>query len=126
MLNNSRYPGYEKALEMMEPIPHKKLEGKKADNGKPDLSLLSSTAIFEIAKVMTFGKEKYGAHNWRGGFVYSRVIAAILRHIFLYLGGERLDPETGLSHLAHAGCGIMFLLEFEKTGAGEDDLYKGK
>lgn len=80
----------------------------------------------EVAKVMTFGAKKYNAHNWRGGFKYSRLIAAILRHVFAYNSGEKLDPETGLSHLAHAACGIMFLLEFEKTGAGEDDLWGGK
>lgn len=100
--------------------------GIKKDDGKPRLDLLSTIALTEIAKVMTFGAKKYDAHNWRGGFKYSRLIAAILRHVLAYNGGEKLDPETGISHLAHAGCGIMFLLEFEVTGAGEDDLYKPK
>lgn len=100
-------------------------EGVKHDDGKPDLSLLSSIALLEIAKVLDHGKRKYSAHNWRGGFKYSRLIAAVLRHILAYNNGEEIDPETGLSHLAHASCGLMFLLEFEKTGAGENDLWKG-
>lgn len=105
--------------------PQQASQGIKLDQDKPDLSLLSSTALLEIAKVMTFGKSKYSAHNWRKGFAWSRLIAAIMRHILAYNAGERIDPETGLSHLAHAACGICFLLEFEKTGAGDDDLWKG-
>ena len=38
--------------------------------------------------------------------------------------GEDKDPESGLSHLAHAACCIMFLLEFEKTHPELDDRYK--
>lgn len=100
-------------------------QGQKFDDGKPRLDLLSPIAMIEIARVMGHGAIKYGDNNWRKGFKYSRLIAAILRHIFAYMSGEKLDPETGISHLAHASCGLMFLLEFEKTGAGEDDLWKG-
>lgn len=99
--------------------------GIKHDGEKPDMSLLSSIAMTEVAKVMTFGKKKYAAHNWRGGFVWSRPAAAALRHIFAWLGGEDKDPETGLSHLAHASCCLMFLLEFEQTHKQLDDRHKG-
>jgi hypothetical protein len=100
--------------------------GTKYDEGKPDMSLLSSVAIEEVAKVMTFGKRKYAAHNWRKGISYSRCIAAALRHIFAYLRGEDIDPESGLSHLGHAICCLMFLLEFILTGRTDlDDRYKG-
>jgi hypothetical protein len=77
-----------------------------------------------IAEVMTYGKKKYSAHNWRGGLSYSRLLAAALRHIFAYLGGESKDPETGLSHLGHASCCLMMLLEFETTRPDLDDRYK--
>lgn len=98
--------------------------GTKYDDNKVDMSLLSSIAITKIAQVMTFGKKKYDAHNWRKGFVWSRVLAALLRHIFAYLSGEDKDPESGLSHLAHAGCCIQFLLEFEETHKELDDRFK--
>lgn len=98
--------------------------GVKHDSGKPDLSLLSTIATFKVAQVMTFGKQKYSAHNWRGAFAWSRPAAAALRHIFLWLGGEDKDPESGLSHLAHAACCLMFLLEFEDTHPEFDDRYK--
>jgi len=88
-------------------------EGLKYDEGKVNLSLLSSTAIIQLGQVLTFGERKYAAHNWRKGILYSRVMSACLRHIFTYLGGEKVDSETGLSHLAHAMCCLMFLLEYD-------------
>lgn len=100
--------------------------GIKHDQEKPDMSLLSSTALVKIAQVMTFGKKKYSAHNWRGGFVWSRVLSAAMRHLVAYIGGEDKDPETGLSHLAHCGCCIQFLLEFEETHKELDDRYKSE
>ncbi len=98
--------------------------GTKHDDGKPDISLLSSTAVLKIAQVMTFGKKKYDAHNWRKGFPYSRLLSAALRHIFAYVGGETLDPESGISHLAHACCCLMMVLEFETTKPELDDRYQ--
>ncbi len=98
--------------------------GIKHDQEKPDISLLSPIALLEVAKVMTFGKKKYSAHNWRGGMAWSRLLAAVLRHILSFMGGEDKDPETGLPHLAHAICCLMFLLEFEVTHKELDDRYK--
>lgn len=99
-------------------------EGVKHDQEKPDMSLLSSSAILKVAEVMTFGKKKYGSHNWRNGIAWSRVLAAALRHLFAFLSGEDKDPETGLSHMAHLGCCVMFLLEYEDTHKNLDDRYK--
>jgi hypothetical protein len=99
-------------------------EGIKYDQGKAPIELLSSVALVEIARVMDFGKQKYSAHNWRNGIAWSRVLGAALRHLLAYLGGEDKDPETGLSHLAHAGCCIMFLLEYEVTHKELDDRYR--
>lgn len=97
--------------------------GVKHDQEKPDMSLLSSIALLKVAQVMTHGKKKYGANNWRGGLQWTRLLAAVLRHVFAYLGGEDKDPETGLSHLAHASCGLMMLLEFEETHKQLDDRH---
>lgn len=99
--------------------------GLKYDQEKPDMSLLSNIALIKVAQVMSFGKRKYSANNWRGGIAWTRCLAACLRHVFAYLGGEDKDPETGLSHLAHAVCCLMFILEFEDTHKDLDDRYKG-
>jgi hypothetical protein len=84
--------------------------GVKDDNGKPRMDLLDPVALHELAKVLTFGAGKYAAHNWRKGIKQSRLIAALLRHVFAHLGGEDKDPESGLRHIAHAMCCCMFLL----------------
>lgn len=105
-------------------IIHVPATGTKFDAEKPRFELLSSIALEEISKVMGFGAKKYGDNNWRGGFKYTRLISAALRHIYAYLKGESKDPETGLSHAAHAACCLMFLLEFEVTKPELDDRYK--
>lgn len=96
----------------------------KFDENKPGMSLLSRIALEETAKVMDFGKQKYDAHNWRKGFAWSRPLSAAMRHLMAFNDGEDKDPESGLSHLAHAACCIMFLLEFEKTHKELDDRFK--
>lgn len=87
--------------------------GLKFDSEKPRYDLIDPHAIDQLARVLTFGAQKYAAHNWRKGIVKSRLLAAAMRHLFAYLRGEDTDPETGLSHAAHAMCCCMFLLGLE-------------
>lgn len=96
----------------------------KHDEGKPELALISSDFIEELGLVLSHGKTKYGSHNWRSGFAYSRTASAALRHLFSWISGQDKDPESGLSHLAHCACNIMFLVEFQRRGKGEDDRFK--
>ena len=89
-------------------------EGIKYDSTKPKMNLLPPKAILEVAKVLTFGAEKYDAENWRKlDDLQNRYTAGALRHIFAHMDGEQLDPETGLSHMAHALCCLLFKLEKE-------------
>lgn len=96
----------------------------KFDQDKLPLHLLSTEAMNQTAAVLQFGAVKYAEHNWRKGFSWSRPLSAAMRHITAFNDGEDKDPESGLSHLAHAACCIMFLLEFEKTHKNLDDRYK--
>ncbi len=93
----------------------------KHDQDKPRMELLSPVALQEMAIVLGIGAVKYGDHNWANGFKWSRLYGAILRHLLSHMGGEDKDPETGRSHLAHAACGLMFLIEHEVKGLGNDD-----
>jgi hypothetical protein len=99
-------------------------KGTKLDQDKVKLELLSPIALTEIGKVLTFGAKKYAAHNWRQGISWSRVLGASMRHLLAFIGGQDKDPESGLSHLAHLGCCVMFLLEYEITHTQLDDRYK--
>jgi hypothetical protein len=101
-------------------------KGTKYDGGKPRMELLDPLALEGLAAVLTFGAQKYAAHNWRGGLSYSRLLAALLRHTLSILRGERIDPESGLPHIDHVGCCWMFLSNMMKTRPDMDDLYKEK
>lgn len=93
----------------------------KLDAEKNRLELLPVRPLLDVGKVLTFGAKKYEARNWEKGFAWSRPYAAALRHLFAWWAGETYDKETGLNHLAHALCEIMFLLEFSYTHAEMDD-----
>lgn len=99
-------------------------EGRKFDQGKPMLALLPFAALEEVGQVLTYGSKKYDPHNWRAGMAWSRLISACLRHIFAFVRGEDKDPETGLSHLAHACCCLLFLIEYTSTRSEFDDRHK--
>ena len=97
-------------------------EGRKFDSEKPKLYLLPPKSIIEIGKVLTYGAEKYDAENWRKvDDLQNRYTSAALRHIFAHIDGEKLDEETGLSHLAHAMCCLLFKLEDELLGESEKE-----
>lgn len=95
--------------------------GNKFDGEKVRLHLLPTEAIEEVGKVLTFGAMKYGERNWEKGLAWSRCFGAALRHLFAWWRGESLDPETGLSHMAHAACCVLFLLSYEMRSTGTDD-----
>lgn len=97
-------------------------EGVKYDIGKPEYGLLPPIALEEIAKVLTAGAQKYSRENWR--YVEDgprRYFDALQRHVWAWKRGEVLDPETGLSHLAHAGCCLMFLLELDELNGDRNE-----
>jgi hypothetical protein len=95
--------------------------GTKYDSGKPRMDLLVPEADEATAKVFTFGAGKYGDYNWQKGINYSRLHAALRRHVSAWARGVDLDDESGLPHLAHARCCLDMLLYFHETGRIELD-----
>ena len=96
-------------------------EAMKYDGEKVRLDLLPADPIIDIGKVLTYGAKKYSERNWERGLAWSRCYGAALRHLLAWHKGETNDPETGLNHLAHAACEILFLLEFSRTHPELDD-----
>ncbi len=91
--------------------------GKKYDGETPKMYLLPPKALLEVSKVLTFGAAKYDEHNWKKlDNLQNRYSGAALRHIFSHIDGEEYDDETGLDHLAHAICCLMFKLEAKLDG----------
>ena len=85
--------------------------GKKFDSDKLDWSLLPIEAVEDIIKVLEFGAKKYSKDNWKCvPDAIHRYQNALVRHVMADMKGEIVDSESGLPHLSHAACCILFLL----------------
>jgi hypothetical protein len=102
-------------------LPVPKSQGVKFDDSKPRFHLLPDDALSAIQLVLDYGEQKYAARNWELGMEWLRPWNACLRHLWAWLRREPCDPESGMSHLWHAGCCILFLIAFEMRNAGEDN-----
>lgn len=87
---------------------------KKYDYGKPQMSLIDPYFIEGTAEVLTMGANKYGKENWKQCNDVTRYKDALYRHFNAYLKGEEFDSESGMSHLYHMSCNIMFLSYFDR------------
>jgi len=98
----------------------------KNDDNKTRMDLLPSKALEGIAKIFTFGAKKYNDYNYKNGkgLDWNRPFAACLRHLNAWNDGEDLDKESGKSHLYHAGCCIMMLIDLVDSNIGDDKRYE--
>lgn len=100
------------------------VEGMKFDSGKVRMELIPPELLTAVGTILTFGAEKYEDRNWELGMDWDRVYGSLLRHLNAWQSGEEADPETGHSHLWHAGCCIAFLITYEQRGIGNDTRFK--
>lgn len=64
--------------------------------------------------VLWYGANKYAPWNWqRVPDAREQYFGAATRHLVAWRRGELLDPETGLPHLAHATCNLLFIAWFD-------------
>jgi hypothetical protein len=88
--------------------------GRKFDGGKLEYGLVPPLALKSLAEVLTFGAQKYERDNWKNvPDSKRRYFDALQRHTWAWKEGEKFDPESGLHHLAHAMCCLMFLYEHD-------------
>lgn len=86
--------------------------GVKHDKGKLQYHLLPRRAEREVVRVLMHGAAKYSADNWRSVEpMNERYYDAARRHLDAFMSGQLLDGESGLHHLAHAVCCVLFMLE---------------
>lgn len=102
--------------------------GLHNDEGKPRWDLLPYDSLNEVVKVLTYGEKKYPLppRNWELGIKYSKIYASLMRHAWKWFlskitGQPGLDPESGLSHMAHLVCNGLFLLTYELRKMEEFD-----
>jgi hypothetical protein len=95
--------------------------GTKDDSGKLRMDLITPEMEEALASILTYGASKYEDRNWEQGIKYSRIYAAMRRHLLAWLKGEVFDNESGLPHINHAFCCLAFLVTYEAR-AGYEDL----
>lgn len=99
-------------------VPARKPGAQKDNTGKRLWKLLPTKAVGLVVDVLGYGAylaprpdgtKGYGENNWQGIPTLDYYDAA-LRHLTAWKLGERLDSASGLPHLAHAACCILFML----------------
>lgn len=78
----------------------------------------------DVARAFEHGAAKYGVNNWRGIEWTEKAAleyrSAMLRHLFADAIGERLDPDSGVSHRAHACASAMIHTYHERRETGAE------
>lgn len=102
--------------------------GLKADDNKLRLDLIPPEVIEMLGEIYTCRADKYGPGNWEHGFEDGRLLAAARRHDLAIAKGERIDPESGLPHAAHAAWNYLTdeilrrRAEIDKKGAEDKQI----
>lgn len=89
--------------------------GRKFDEKKLRWDLLPWIEVEEVVEILTMGSVKYQDNNWQHVYPRSRYVSAIFRHFIAWIKGEKIDSESGKSHLAHAICNLLFLMWADKN-----------
>lgn len=79
-----------------------------ADNTRYDL--ISPIGLRRLAETCAEGAKRYGDYNWLQGFPISDMMNHVLRHLNLYLAGDKTED-----HLSHASWGLFAIQHFEET-----------
>lgn len=103
------------------------------NSNKTRIELVPTELIDGVARVLTYGANKYtvkdeegnivssGAENWRRGLSWMSVVASLKRHLESFVNGEDYDKESFELHLSHCATNIAFLLSYYKIHPELDD-----
>ncbi len=72
--------------------------------------LITPIGLRRLAETCAEGARKYGEHNWTRGIPASVMLNHAIRHIYLYLQGDKSED-----HLAHAAWNILGVCHFEEA-----------
>lgn len=91
-------------------------------SNKPPLSTIPPAVLVEIGLALFEGHLKYGGSNWRAMGVRATVYYdACMRHLLSWLGGEDVDPDSGMPHITKAIAGLCILRDAEMNDCLTDD-----
>ena len=96
-------------------FPSGAIRSDDAESARFDL--ISPIALLRLAQTYNEGALKYPAHNYLKGIPASDLMNHALRHIMLWMAGDRSEP-----HIPHAVWGLCTLIHFEETRADLMDM----
>lgn len=82
---------------------------------------ISYLELVPVVRVLEFGAKKYAKGNWAKGMKWSVCFDCTMSHLTKAQAGLKNDDESGISHLAHALCNILFLLAYRDLYPEGDD-----
>lgn len=88
-------------------------------DAKVALHLIPAAGLIYTAKAMKEGAKKYGPFNWRKDHVEGMTyVGAVLRHVFAWIDGEDIDPDSkdDKPHLAGALASLHILVDAIEGG----------
>lgn len=92
------------------------------NSGKVRLTLVPLHLLAGAARVLIWGTRKYAPWNWAKGGAWSTPMDCLLRHLIKWwFFGEDYDADSGLHHLDHAMCNLLFLIHYRDTYHEGDD-----
>jgi hypothetical protein len=102
----------------------KEVLADRKNEGKIQWSLVDYESLEPMVKALEFGANKYSRDNWKKGLPHSSIIDSTMRHITAIQKGENVDPESGICHIGHAMCNLMFLSWMQRNRPDLNDLKK--
>ncbi len=91
----------------MKYFPSGAIRSSDAESTRYDL--ISPIGLRRLAETYAYGARKYGDDNWLKGIPASDLFNHAVRHLYLWLAGDRSED-----HLAHSVWNIMAIMHFEE------------
>ena len=85
--------------------------------------LIPPRPMKRVAEVYGIGSRKYEDRNWEKGYAWGLSLAALERHLNLWVQGEQFATDDGQHHLASVIWHCLTLMEFEETHPEKDDVH---
>ena len=98
----------DESMEVSEEINPQR-QALRYNQGKLKWSLVDFKSLEGLVEVLEYGANKYAPDNWKKGMPVKEVAESLMRHLFAFLGGEDVDPESGCRHISHVMCNAMFI-----------------
>lgn len=86
----------------------KSTTGLRYNEGKLPWHLVDFRALKSMVEVLKYGKAKYDEDQWKKGLSLKEIRDSFIRHMIEWNAGNEVDEESGLSHIGHMMCNLLF------------------